>query len=391
MPLPARVAPQLDASKGARSTPREAGATGRAPLTVVKDGLLVDSSRQLLSVPRRAPSLTWSSAESTPEVSVGDAPEVSVGDAQRGSLSAPHGADNGADSSPASPPAKGRRSSVVLLIKDGAGRRRDDFRQSYADVRHICGLLAGCRWSELAAVTSRRWKKFARSYFATAQSEHTVVGVLYPRNDPVALYDTQCVQIFWVVVHLELAMLAMLYSNISSPTISIVAMLIEAMVTIVPCIAAAVLTRLFFRWGNRGYRMHRWGLREKRERAVAEVRVGMSKEEKMQVASSLREAERRERGARWSWKERRGIARFAVAWAIVLFVQLVCTLVILIQAYLFGEEKMRSFLLSFVVSLTSDFFIVEPLEVLGLVMLPFIFNAQCCVSLRKAARDLGFA
>ena len=276
------------------------------------------------------------------------------------------------------------------IVKQGTALK-ENVRETWQGVRSTWGLLAQCEWQVLVALARARTRRFLKSVFRAAQNDHTVVAVLYPPDDPSALSDTQCVQIFWTVLNLELAMLAFLYSNSTSSTVSIVAITIEALITVIPCVFAAILTRLLFRWANRGYRQHRWGRREKRERVMAEVKYSMSKQEKQELAVRLRKKQLDIGfGKHWSGKERRGLARFVAVWTLVLLFQVACTLLYMVQAYLFGEEKMRTFLLSFCISLGSDFAIIEPVEVLGLVLLPFFFDAGCCVRMRLAARELGF-
>ena len=53
------------------------------------------------------------------------------------------------------------------------------------------------------------------------------------------------------------------------------------------------------------------------------------------------------------------------------------------------EEKMRIFIRDFFLGLGSDMLVGEPLIVLSLVMLPFIFDNAFCANLREAARELG--
>jgi len=45
--------------------------------------------------------------------------------------------------------------------------------------------------------------------------------------------------------------------------------------------------------------------------------------------------------------------------------------------------------LSQVISLTSDFFVIEPIEILLIVSLPFLLNNSCIANTRQTLKDLG--
>ena len=151
--------------------------------------------------------------------------------------------------------------------------------------------------------------------------------------------------------------------------------------------------RLIFRWGNRGLRMHRWGKCEKRERGVAALKPGSRSLQGPGVSQKRRESQGLHRDAtkaRWSALEARGLARYVFAWFFALLVQAACMFLLFVQAFLFKEAKMNAFLLSFLVSFGSDMAIVEPIEVLGIVMLPCLFNCGVVRNLRSMLRTLGY-
>eukprot|EP00967_Tisochrysis_lutea_P100438 scaffold149838_cov43-Tisochrysis_lutea.AAC.1 len=87
--------------------------------------------------------------------------------------------------------------------------------------------------------------------------------------------------------------------------------------------------------------------------------------------------------------ERFGRAKFIFAWIFALAVFVVCMLVLMVYAMTFGEKKTQSFLLSIALALFTSFVIIEPIEILLLVSLPFLLDNGWTAQLRSRAKDLG--
>ena len=56
---------------------------------------------------------------------------------------------------------------------------------------------------------------------------------------------------------------------------------------------------------------------------------------------------------------------------------------------LFDEEKTKEWLTSFAIASGNLWFVVEPVEVLALVMLPFLLDNSCVANTRQTLKDLG--
>ena len=184
-------------------------------------------------------------------------------------------------------------------------------------------------------------------------------------------------QIFWFEVHLEQAMLVLIYSGPSIDT-ALLSMIVEAAWTAVPCVAGAILMRAVFRWGNR--KLIRWPKRErdaaklppnrKREPVRANAWVGLRPKLAL-INSVVHQGKKRRRQLRMMtayefWAR----ARHAAAWGLALLIEIVCLLSVLIQASLFGEAKAQGFLYGFLLSLSTAWIFVEPIEAFILNMLP---------------------
>ena len=122
----------------------------------------------------------------------------------------------------------------------------------------------------------------ATHWWLVAREEHTIVGLVSPvpfGSNGNSLSDAQIVQTFWIIVVLELTLLAMLHSpqEKADGAIHYPPMLLEGFITAWPCAAAAYAFRQLFRWGNVGRREHA-GI--KREHDVVAGSEDRSKSEK---------------------------------------------------------------------------------------------------------------
>jgi len=248
------------------------------------------------------------------------------------------------------------------------------------EISQIIYLVRTCQMRRLAVRISNSFHGWLKRFVRTARSEHTVVSFVSPMDVDGALSDMQCVQIFWNVVVLESVLLAMLFSDLPaqvSPTL--VTLIIQAAITVFPCVAAAILLRLAFRMGNRGLRR-----RDKRERErIRSTRSG-------EISSEGFSRWKATKGKRkFTSKERAGLMRFVLVWFLVVATFAICLVMVMIYAMTFGEKKTRTFLLSMVLSLSSDFFVVEPIEILLLVSLPFLLDNAFVANVRARAKDLG--
>ena len=206
----------------------------------------------------------------------------------------PHALSRGMSSSGSSQSRRspGRRSlrsmSLRSLSETAASRRAYDLKKRAALgvgrlQRHASGYLAGRmerlreaaketgeataearrlaregKWKELtihtAAGARQSVKRGAQHGWDIARSEHSIVSLLYPADVDTSgtnLSDEQIVQIFWNTLVIELAVMALIHKP-SDGGLSPVTMAIEGLIVVGPVAACAVITRLVFRWGNRG-------------------------------------------------------------------------------------------------------------------------------------------
>ena len=262
-----------------------------------------------------------------------------------------------------------------------AASARAKAKKSVRDVGEIFHLIRTCQLKTLTQRVLNYVGNWFKKLVSTARGEHTVVSFLWPTDIDGALFDTQCVQIFWNVLVLESVLLAMLFSNLPSqvsPTL--VTLIIQALITVFPCVVAAVVLRLMFRVGNRGLR--RRVVREREHTKSAQKAVATSEAYLEWKANKIKR--RRSPG------ERLVLTKFVFAWFLALSMFVVCLLMLMIYAMTFGEKKMQSFLLSIVLSLSSDFLIIEPIEILLIVSLPFLLDNNFMLQIRTRAQDLGF-
>jgi len=261
-----------------------------------------------------------------------------------------------------------------------AWARIDAAKATAAEAGEYWRLLRRGHFKTLFLKITGRFRRYVGRLWHTARGEHTLVSFMWPADVDNALYDTQAVQIFWNVIVLESVLLAMLFSNLPSDVKpGIITLIIQAVISVGPCVVCAIVLRLLFRIGNKGLRR-----RAKRERANVKAK-DFETSNVDAYAKWKKEKFTRKRTS----SERFAYAKFVTAWTLVILMFVACVLILMIYAMTFGELKMQSFLLSIVLSLFSDFFVIEPIEILLVVSLPFLLDNSCIASIRNGAKDLG--
>jgi len=261
-----------------------------------------------------------------------------------------------------------------------ARARLDAAKASAAEAGEYWRLLRRGHFKTLFLKSTGKFRRYMGRLWHMARGEHTLVSFIWPANIDNALYDTQAVQIFWNVIILESVLLAMLFSNLPSDVQpGIITLIIQAVISVGPCVVAAILLRLLFRIGNKGLRR-----RAKRERGNVKAKYFETSNVDAYAKWKKEKFTRRRTSS-----ERFAYAKFVTAWILVIAMFVACVLILMIYAMTFGEQKMQSFLLSIVLSLVSDFFVIEPIEILLIVSLPFLLDNSCIASVRNSAKDLG--
>lgn len=90
-----------------------------------------------------------------------------------------------------------------------------------------------------------------------------------------------------------------------------------------------------------------------------------------------------------SWRQILDIARSATAWLINWAFYLVVNWIVITYAMMFGKEKTKGWLMSWILASGNAWVVMEPFEVLLLVMLPFLFDNQCVADCKTTAKELG--
>jgi hypothetical protein len=241
---------------------------------------------------------------------------------------------------------------------------------------------------KLAAVSSRdKGAKVAKDLWKTARAEHMIISMLYPfdevrrhahfrtacvsasdhratptpqENLGVELSAVQCVQIFYNTLVLEVLLIASWFvpaegdegggfmdAMASAPLVTIVGIFRDGIIVVGPCVSAAIMMRLVFRWGNKGRRQ-----RPKRERAAASELDAKKRGPAEKLGARRRTA-----------KGRASAARFWGVWAFMLVGQLIQMLFCIIYGYKIGEDGTGQFLTQWAITLGMQSLAVEPLEV----------------------------
>ena len=105
---------------------------------------------------------------------------------------------------------------------------------------------------------------------------------------------------------------------------------------------------------------------------------------------SAEEADRIRRSKLVPFTRRYILLRWTTGWIINIVIFVVLWLVCFIYGVTFGETTMNSILLAWVAALVQTFLLVEPSEVLALVLIPSIADNACVVKCRTQLKDLGF-
>ena len=83
------------------------------------------------------------------------------------------------------------------------------------------------------------------------------------------------------------------------------------------------------------------------------------------------------------------VARLTLAWVFNIAFYLIMCWFTYTYASLFGPEETNGWLMSFVLASGNAWLIIEPFEVLLLVMLPFILDNKYVANCRDTAKELG--
>ena len=85
------------------------------------------------------------------------------------------------------------------------------------------------------------------------------------------------------------------------------------------------------------------------------------------------------------WK---GRARYYFAWFLVLAIEFTSASLTMIYASTFGNDETKTYLLTWCLSLGQMWFVIEPLEVLLLVMAPSLCENDTVTKLRTAWKEI---
>ena len=149
------------------------------------------------------------------------------------------------------------------------------------------------------------------------------------------------------------------------------------------------ICNLFARWGNKGKRFQR---RVKEKQATKkDLRPGddrggaqVNDAERMKLAfQKANETKKR------SLREVVDCGRITLAWLFNIVFYLIMCWFTYTYAILFGPEETNGWLMSFVLASGNAWLIIEPFEVVLLVMLPFLFDNKCVANCRETAKELG--
>ena len=252
---------------------------------------------------------------------------------------------------------------------------------------------------EIVGPPAKYAKRKTKEFWSGLRSDHAIISFLYPHDEETeVISDPQVAQIFWNMLMMENMVLALLSDNDEGPLISI-KMIILAMIAAGMCVAAGMFCRLVFRWGNKGKRFKK---RTKEKKAAikdlygdsgtadaagkASMIDGLSDAERMKIAfKKAREAKKVKR----SWREIRDTARICIAWFINIAFYLAVTMIVITYAMMFGKEETKAWLMSWVLASGNAWLVMEPFEVLVLVMLPFLFENDTVQSCKENAKELG--
>jgi hypothetical protein len=195
----------------------------------------------------------------------------------------------------------------------------------------------------------------------------------------------------------ENMVLAMLYDNDEDGPLISIKVIILALIAGGICAGSGIFCRAVFRWGNKGKRFKR-RTKEKSaankqlnnlEKSLAEAEMGgktLSDAERMKLSFAKA---RKTKKPRKSLRQILDTARLAFAWLINIVFYLMMCWFVWTYASLFGPEETEGWLMSWVLASGNAWVVIEPLEVVIIVMLPFLFDNACVANCRTTAKELG--
>jgi len=238
------------------------------------------------------------------------------------------------------------------------------------------------------------WGGKLKDFWNGMRSEHALVSFLYPHEEETTiLSDPQVAQIFWNMLMVENMVCAMLYDNDDDgPLISIKVIILIFIATGIMT-GCGIFCRLVFKWGNKGKRFKRTKREAKaatkdlkKSLLMAEMGGDLDDAARMRLAFQKAKEARKKKKTLRQWLD---ICRLATAWMINIMFYLLFLWFIITYAMLFGPEETKGWLLSWALGAGNAWGVVEPFEVLVLVMMPFLFDNQCVADCRTTAKELG--
>jgi len=126
------------------------------------------------------------------------------------------------------------------------------------------------------------------------------------------------------------------------------------------------------------------GLKRQSSSLVMAVRMAKSAEEKTE------ELLRKKRSKLISIPPRRRMVRFTLGWLANIAILLFIMWMNLTYSVMLGRSTFRIVLVTWFLSLGQTFLVIEPFEVLGITVLPSLFQAECCAETRFKMKEWGF-
>jgi len=236
----------------------------------------------------------------------------------------------------------------------------------------------------------------AKSWFAVARAEHTIISMLYPFDEDFegsTLTDAQSTQIFWSTLMLELTMLSSMFqpSDPNAPEdnqLNIITNIAEAFLTILPCVVGAIIMRQLFRWGNGGRRFKRVKEPKTNRRSEAsQMDSSIMQRKAIDIARGKQESKAKKR--RRLLKAFCRTVKFYTGWVLVLLLSAIFLILTMMFAVSFGNNATGEFLEGFGNDLMRMFLMIEPFECAVLAWFPFIFENKYVAQVRTTLKDVG--
>ena len=83
------------------------------------------------------------------------------------------------------------------------------------------------------------------------------------------------------------------------------------------------------------------------------------------------------------------IFRFTLAWAFNLALYIVAAIYALVSGILYGAPEFREMLIAWLAGLIFTWAVIEPGEVIGIVVFPRLFNSRAIAKCREKCKDAG--